>query len=285
MTPRKTSSKEPASLVVAAFGAHETWTHRTTEPSIVLTLEAHAAAVTSVSRTHALDRTGILVLPRGAVLRARTASPSCRIAAVGWSDARLDETVRGHATLGMDRPRFDAWLRRACLLPRTVWVQGLVHRYVFERHALGATSNLATHFLEIEMAKELWFLFRDRDEGVERARSGQKYSPQVERAVAFIEANLFRPVPLAELARRAFTSESTLLRSFRRELGTGPGDFWRTRRLDEAMVLLRTGRVAVAEVAARVGYDNPTSFGHAFAVRFGAPPSRFVPRRPTRPAP
>jgi transcriptional regulator GlxA family with amidase domain len=75
------------------------------------------------------------------------------------------------------------------------------------------------------------------------------------------------------------------LRAFKRELGCTPGEWWRTRRLDEAMLLLGTGRFTVSEVAAQVGYENPTSFSHAFALRFGRAPSSFVVRRVHRPAP
>ena len=82
-----------------------------------------------------------------------------------------------------------------------------------------------------------------------------------------------------------FHLSSTLLRGFRRELGCTPAAYWRDRRLDEALVLLRSGRHQVAEVAATVGYDNPTSFGWAFRRRFKRAPSTFVPKRPLRPAP
>ena len=107
----------------------------------------------------------------------------------------------------------------------------------------------------------------------------------MKRAVAWIEAHLFEPTGLVELARRAGASESTLLRSFRRELGCGPGEYWRARRLDEAVVLLRAERHSVAEVATRVGYDNPTSFAYAFRRRFGRSPSSFRPTRPVRRSP
>ena len=51
------------------------------------------------------------------------------------------------------------------------------------------------------------------------------------------------------------------------------------------LVLLRSGRHSVAEVAIEVGYDNHTAFGQAFRLRFGRPPSTFRPQRPLRPAP
>ncbi|HLL23750.1 MAG TPA: AraC family transcriptional regulator, partial [Kofleriaceae bacterium] len=153
-------------------------------------------------------------------------------------------------------------------------------RYVFERHALGKHGNLATQFLEIEIAKEIFYLFRDRECGDERATIVRTHSPQVERALAHIEAHLLDHVRVTTLARIAATSTSTLLRMFRSELGCSPAAYWRNRKLDEALLWLRGGR-SVADVANRAGYENPTAFGFAFRRRFGRPPSTFRPTSST----
>src|SRR5690606_14751765 len=121
------------------------------------------------------------------------------------------------------RKKLDRWLRRTTLLPRTVWLHELLHRYVFERHALGVHGNLATQFLEIEIAKEIYFLFRDRDAEEERATIVRAYSSPVERALRYIEEHLVDDVSVAALARIAGASTSTLLRAFRAEIGCSPG--------------------------------------------------------------
>jgi AraC-like DNA-binding protein len=207
-----------------------------------------------------------------------------RVAVFGFGAPIVAAAERDHASVGFDRGKLERWLRRCTLLPRTVWVHELVHRYVFERYALGRRRNLAIRFLEVELVKELYFLFRDRDEGGERATIVRTHSAPVDRAVRHIEAHLFDPPSVAALARRAGASASTLLRAFRNEVGCSPGAYWRNRKLDEALVVLRAGG-SVGEAAARVGYDNPTAFGFAFRRRFGQPPSTFRPRRPVRAAP
>jgi AraC-like DNA-binding protein len=99
------------------------------------------------------------------------------------------------------------------------------------------------------------------------------------RGRAWIEAHLFEPIRIGELVRHCHASESSVLRAFRRELGVSPLAYLRRRRLEESMHLLESGRYAVTEVAARVGYDNPSAFSAAFRAQFGITPSRALPRR------
>jgi AraC-like DNA-binding protein len=47
----------------------------------------------------------------------------------------------------------------------------------------------------------------------------------------------------------------------------------RQQRMEEAHRLLRAGRHNVTEVAARVGYENPSKFAAAFRKHFGVRPS------------
>ena len=82
-----------------------------------------------------------------------------------------------------------------------------------------------------------------------------------------------RPLLAGDLARHCRTSESTLLRSFRRETGATPAAYLRERRLQEALFLLEGGRWSVGEVARRVGYTNLAAFTPAFGRRFAVPPS------------
>jgi AraC-like DNA-binding protein len=295
MIPQKASTRGRASsapgdsrmtLDVVGVVAREPVVIRAALPSLVVALEGSSVDVAAGAQRIVLDRTGCLVLPHRARATLRgAAAASNRVAVLGFAEPLFGAVVRHYKKLGLDRTRLEKWLGRTELLARTVWIHEIVHRYVFERVALDEHDNLSTRFLEIEILKEIYFLFRDRERGEERESAGHKYSPAVERAIGWIEAHLFEPCGVAALAARVGASESTLLRSFRRELGCRPGEYWRTRRLDEALVLVRAGRYSVAEVATRVGYDNPTSFAHAFRQRFGRPPSAFQPRRPTRRSP
>ncbi|MBS2012002.1 MAG: helix-turn-helix transcriptional regulator [Deltaproteobacteria bacterium] len=285
MTPQK-PSRSLVQLDVDGVGSGDRLVVTTSRPSLFMTLEASIVDVSAVGvGRFVVERTSCLVVPRKTTLRCESKTPANRFAVLGFDVALFQEVERHHRKIGVDARRLEGWLARATALPRTIWVHEIVHRYVFERHGLGLSRSLAARFLEVEILKEIFFLFRDREAGADRASAAQRYSAPVERAVATMESHLFEPFGMAELARRVGASESTLLRCFHRELGVTPGEYWRTRRLDEALVLARAGGWSVAEIAARVGYDNPTSFAHAFRLRFGRPPVEFLRKTRTRRAP
>ena len=253
-------------------------------PTLLMPLEASVANV-SGAVTAPLDRAVMLLLAPGATVTLAASAPGVRIAEVVFLPPLLARVTKLYAPLGLERRRLNAYLGTSAVLPRTVWVHELLHRYVFERHALGVRDNEACRFLETELLKELYFLCRDREEGADRASTVRRVSRGVERAIAFIEEHLYHRCRVAKVCQAAAASESTLLRAFQRELGMGPGAYWRGRKLDEALLLLRAGDLSVAEVAAQVGYENPTAFGHAFRQRFGTAPSAARPRAAVRPAP
>jgi AraC-like DNA-binding protein len=92
-------------------------------------------------------------------------------------------------------------------------------------------------------------------------------------ALAWIEEHLFDPFRMDDLVRHCHASESTLLRTFRREIGVSPIAYVRRRRLEQSLQLLESGRYGVTEVATRVGYENPSAFAAAFRQQFGVAPS------------
>jgi AraC-like DNA-binding protein len=232
-----------------------------------------------------LDRSGSMLVPMGTTI-AFHAKTVCRVAVIEFHERLFALVARAYKSLSLDRRALEEWLGAVEILPRTVWVHEIVHRYLFERHALGQHDNAATRFLETEILKEIYFLFRDRHAGNDRAPLVHRHSTCVERAVAYVESHLFEPCSLARLVAHAAASESTLTRAFRRELGCTPIAYWRTRKLDEALALLKGGNHSIAEVATRVGYENPTAFAFAFRLRFSRPPSSFsAPSRRLRKAP
>ncbi len=287
MIPQKSSSSGGSGVHLSVHGlvAAQRVAVRTVAPALVMTLEAAVAQVESGRIEATLDRSVCLVVPARSRLVMRAATPSSRLAILAFEEPAARRMARAHRRLGVDLARLTRWVGSVTVLPRTLWVHEVVHRYVFERYTLGQHQNTATRFLETEILKEIYFLFRDREEGADRQSAARRYGASVERAIGYIESQLFGEIDVAGLAARVGASESTLLRAFRREAGCTPGAYWRQRRLEEALILLRSGRHTVAEVATRVGYDNPTAFGFAFGKRFGKPPSSYLPKNPARRAP
>jgi AraC-like DNA-binding protein len=288
MIPVKPSAspRESVTLELVAVASNSEATTGGPRPTLLVPIESAVARVAVGDQAFVVDRSVFVVVPGGQVARVAPGAVVTSVAVLGFGAPTVAAMVRAHRGLGVDAKRLERWWAQPTLLPRTVWVHELVHRYVFERHVLELHESEAARFLEVELLKELYFLFRDRDEGAERASMQQRFSTAVARAVAHVEAHLLEPVSVAALRRAAGTSESALLRAFRREVGLTPATYWRHRKLDATLDLLRSGQHTVAEVAERAGYENPTAFSDAFARRFGRPPSAFKPSQPrVRPPP
>ena len=109
------------------------------------------------------------------------------------------------------------------------------------------------------------------------SKSGAETTSNVmQRAIALVEEHLFEPDVVQRLASGCGASTSTLLRTFQRELGQGPQAYVRARRLDESLLLLKSKRFAVGEVATMVGYANFAAFSQAFRARFNVRPSELI---------
>ena len=281
MVPLKTST----TLDVHGLERHRPRPFTVRAPALVVGVESALAEVVVGRQRHLLDRGTSVLVPRGTRVALHAVAPASRVAVIAFAEPTFTAVARAYRKLGLDRVHLARAFVRLEVLPRTVWVHEIVHRYVFERHALGVLANATTRFLETELLKEIAFLLRDRDEGADRAAIVQRHGPVVTKALAFIESHLFDPPRVATLARAAAASESTLLRAFDRELGATPIAFWRERKLDEALGLLRSGALGIAEIALHVGYENPTAFAFAFRRRFGKAPSAFRPRGRSRRAP
>ncbi|MET9258456.1 ANTAR domain-containing protein [Amycolatopsis sp. NPDC004079] len=110
----------------------------------------------------------------------------------------------------------------------------------------------------------------------ERAGDGlDAHSRTLRRAIAFIEANLDRPVDIAEIAAAARVSARAVQLAFRRHLGTTPMAYLRRARLDRARAELRTAmpeQDTVARIAARWGYTSSVFAAH-YRAAYGEPPS------------
>lgn len=273
------------SLSVIGVVAEQPTTVRQPSPLVVMPIESASVRASVADREHIIDRSAFLLLPANTTLRLRRDVSVARLALLTFGAPLMKAFVHRYMQLGATHERLQGWLATPALLPRTTWVHEIVHRYVFERYVLDAHDNDATTFLEVEILKELYFLLRDRDEGPDRAAGTGSASKPVQRALAYIDAHLLEPVSLPALVRNANVSESSLVRAFRRELNAAPASFWRSRKLDEAMVLLRSGALDVSEISMEVGYESPTAFAFAFRKRFGNSPSFFKRRGPARSAP
>jgi AraC-like DNA-binding protein len=157
------------------------------------------------------------------------------------------------------------------LVPRSRWFSELIDRY-FEARILERGSSERARFLEHELMDEL---LRLAGPATSSDPDDDFAGELVTRALRYIEAHLFEPLNLKSIGREVGASVASLIRHFRREVGQTPYAYLKARRLDEALLLLKSGEHQVKEIAVLVGYDDLPSFSKAFGARFGRAPSRY----------
>ena len=98
---------------------------------------------------------------------------------------------------------------------------------------------------------------------------------RVQRVLAFIEAELHRPLGLDELATQADIGVRQFCAAFRHAMGTSPHQHLLQRRVERAMELLRDGTPGLAEIAAAVGFNDQSQFTRTFSRVAGTSPGRY----------
>jgi AraC family transcriptional regulator of arabinose operon len=96
---------------------------------------------------------------------------------------------------------------------------------------------------------------------------------RVEHALEHFHCDIAAPAGVDVLAGVAGLSRSQFTLLFRRGTGRTPQQYVEDRRLEMAAYYLKTTAISVAEVAQKVGFDNPFYFSLRFKKRFGASPS------------
>lgn len=100
--------------------------------------------------------------------------------------------------------------------------------------------------------------------------------PRLAAALREMHGDPARPWTVGELARTAALSRSVFFERFSRTVGVPPMEYLLGWRMALARDLLRGPRLALAEVAERVGYASASAFSTAFTRYVGMPPGRFA---------
>lgn len=90
-----------------------------------------------------------------------------------------------------------------------------------------------------------------------------------------IDRDYARPLDVETLAREVHLSAGHLSRQFRMAYGEPPYSYLMTRRIERAMVLLRSSDASVTDVCFAVGFQALGTFSTRFTELVGVPPSRY----------
>ena len=134
-----------------------------------------------------------------------------------------------------------------------------------------------------EVAAELFF-DHQAEEALFCTRQTHVAQERVEKAAAFVRANLAEPLTLEELGQRVGCSPFYLSRTFTEQMGMTISQYLRQVRLERAAELLRSGKFNVTQAALEVGYSSIGHFSTAFHETFGCCPGLYPLQMPSQQA-
>lgn len=102
---------------------------------------------------------------------------------------------------------------------------------------------------------------------------------KIKHAKEFLLKSIDSPPGLKELARKAGLNEYQLKVGFKQIYGNTVFGFLLDHKLDNAQLLLDSGKYKVNEVAYQIGYTNPSHFIAAFKKKFGVTPKKYLMNR------
>ncbi len=91
----------------------------------------------------------------------------------------------------------------------------------------------------------------------------------------YMKEHLSRHETLKELSDRFDISLTTMKTCFKSVYGCSVYAYMKSYRMQAAMLLLRDTADSITEIAAKMGYDNPSKFSETFKKEFGQLPSDF----------
>jgi AraC family transcriptional regulator len=97
----------------------------------------------------------------------------------------------------------------------------------------------------------------------------------LDRVVSYVELNLENRIKVAVLAQIAQLSPAQFSRVFRRAFGVSPRRYVRLRRLDTAMLLMRTTTESLSAIALLSGHCDQSHFTRAFRQIVGVSPRQW----------
>ena len=109
-----------------------------------------------------------------------------------------------------------------------------------------------------------------------RSSTENIYQEKVNQVIDYISANLHQLLQLDVIAGRICVSRRQLLRIMRSALDESLYTYMARQRMERAIMYMQTEEMTLAELAARVGYDNPQSFSKAFRKLFGISPKAYI---------
>lgn len=108
---------------------------------------------------------------------------------------------------------------------------------------------------------------------IEKASKG--FSPQITKALSFIQTHYHEPLTLDEIAAISGFSRYYFIKQFQHQLNMTPVQYLTKIRLQKAAELLRSTSLTVTDIADQVGYANANYFNKVFRKAIGVSAGTF----------
>jgi AraC-like DNA-binding protein len=119
-----------------------------------------------------------------------------------------------------------------------------------------------------------WLIVGEQGATVRQLGLADSHLSHIARAVRWIREHYAHSFRVEDVAGTCGMSPSAFYRNFQAATAMSPIQFQKQIRLQEARLMLATGRDDVANIGYRVGYDSPSQFSREYRRQFGAPPSQ-----------
>ncbi|MES2958272.1 MAG: AraC family transcriptional regulator [Pseudomonadota bacterium] len=151
-------------------------------------------------------------------------------------------------------------------------IRALAHKLVRTIQGVDALSDHAAH---VGMVHELVAAVSDSYAQKESISRVTRVDSRVRKAIAYIQQHAAGNPDLVAVAAHAGLSRSQFFAQFKHSVGVTPQHYLDWVRLGIAVELLADPKLALAEVAAQLGFYAPSHFTRFFTQHVAIPPSEF----------
>lgn len=166
------------------------------------------------------------------------------------------------------------------VVPRVGYRDTLLHRMVERLAGQSHQDGAAAHLFRQSLAQTMQLHMADLYAAPRtRRRPTQVKSTMNSRdqqaAIDYLHAELDHRIDLNRLSDLVDMTPSAFLSAFTAEFGTTPHQYLITQRIARAQEMLSTSAARITDIAAAVGFSNPSHFATTFKQRVGMTPSAY----------
>jgi len=148
------------------------------------------------------------------------------------------------------------------------YIEGLL--FYFENPSLVNDEILVLKLREI-----ILLLSQSQEAETIQVILSQLFSPTTYTFKQIIEANLFSPISVEDLAKKINLSVSSFKREFKKLYNDSPANYIKTKRLERAAELLLISNERITDIAFACGFNDLANFTKSFHDRFSTSPSNY----------